>query len=238
MVLQPNLFTREANSASVSSKTMHGIEVKSKAPNQDAPKNFANIESNNQGVANLIEYEVEQSESLQKEENVEVPPYQADKLSSLEDGHTENINVEEVPAENNGFANSQYHVQQHGHSASAENCYLCQWNAYYNQAGACTSQAGCCSNGLQCQYCGYVNQFDDGTKGRNQASHNSQTIPDASAFPDIIKAAFAEALKTAGGQSSTGIVTESSQAHSSFSDVAVAWFLAGFHTSRYLSQSK
>ncbi|KAI5063972.1 hypothetical protein GOP47_0020642 [Adiantum capillus-veneris] len=217
---------------------MHGVDVERKAPTQDVPENVVKMESNSQVVANLNEYEVEQSELSQKGENGGVAPYQADKVSFHEEGHTGNNNVEEVHVEHGGVADPQYYAQHHGHSASAENCYLCQWNAYYNQSGALTSQAACCSNGLRCQYCGYVNQFDDGAKTYSQTPRTSQVLPDASAFPDIIKAAVAEALKTTEGQNSTSTVTESSQTRSSFSDVATAWFLAGFHTSRYLSQSK
>lgn len=225
------------NSAIAKYKTMHGVAVKDKALSQVVSENFGNIESDSHEIANSNQHAVEQSELSQREENGEVPLLQADKPNSHEDGQPKNNNVEEVPAGYHGYADPQYYAQHHGHSATAENCYLCQWNAYYCQAGAWNSPAASASNGLQCQYCGHVNQYSDATKfHHHQTAHTSQTQPGASAFPDIIKAAVAEALKTVDGQKSAGVLTESSQTNSSFSDVAVAWFLAGFHTSRYLSQ--
>lgn len=229
------------NSAISKYKVMHGVAGKE---DDGVTEKFVRMESNSCLVETRNVGEVESSILLQKEGNShettqqenEVPSLKADNLSSHGEGHEENNTAEEATETVNGFTNSEYNAH-HDHLGTAENCYMCQWNAYYNQSGAWTSPATFGSNGLQCQYCGFVNQSGDDTNSHLQTPKVSQA-PDASMFPEIVKAAVAEAVKAADGQNPCGGVIEAPQTSTGFADVAVAWFLAGFHTSRYLSQGR
>lgn len=133
----------------------------------------------------------------------------------------------------NNYAGSEYYAHQ-AYPAMAENCYQCQWNSYYNSSGAWPPSEASWSSRLQCQHCGFLNKYQESTNKPYETSNVSKTFPDVSAFPEIVRTAVAEAMKAAEAQKLTGEMKESS--HAGFSDVAVAWFLAGFHTSRYLSQ--
>ncbi|KAH7415963.1 hypothetical protein KP509_14G068900 [Ceratopteris richardii] len=213
---------------------MHGIEMKGKTACQDPSENLEQTESDIYASENVNENEL-----CQKVDYRSPPLAQAHEVSPQEEGYTENNVTENVTEEYNGYTQPQYHTQHHINSATTDNCYLCQWNAYYGQqAGACMNTPASSSNGLQCQYCGFVNQHNETTNTWYQTQSASQTLPAPAAFPDIVKTAVAEALKSADGQNSTAGSTGNMQAHSTFCDVAVAWFLAGFHTSRYLSQWK
>lgn len=235
------------NSAIAKYKAMHGVTGENKTQDHEATENFVRMESDSHTGEPPIECEVESIELLQKEGNShessqqenEMPLLKAENLSSHGEGHVENNSVEGPPetAGYNGYAGSEYNTH-HGHPATDENCYMCQWNAYYNQSGAWTAPATCGSNGLQCQYCGFVNQCGDSTNNHHQTPNVFQSSPDASTFPEIVRAAVAEALKAADGQNSSGDMMETSRTSTGFADVAVAWFLAGFHTSRYLSQGR
>lgn len=226
------------NSAITKYKTMHGVAGNSNdrevaEDSVDCDTSERPTECQAEHISPLEKEDNSHESSLQENETI----FLKDKsLSSHGEGRVEDDTVEEAPetAGYNAYAGSDYNTH-HSHQDTAENCYMCQWNAYYNQSGAWTSPATFGSSGLQCQYCGFVNQCGDSGNSHQQTPNVFQSAPDASTFPEIVRAAVVEAVKAGDGQKSSGDMTEASCANTGFADVAVAWFLAGFHTSRYLS---
>lgn len=130
--------------------------------------------------------------------------------------------------------------------ATADYCYTClsqYWNAYYNSLGSSSSwpSATSPSTRIHCQQCALQsNVFQSNHQetavtppGASKFCSASQKLSDASNLPEMVRMAVAEALKAAESQLHTGETNQTLL--SEFSEVALAWFLAGFHTSRYFS---
>lgn len=141
----------------------------------------------------------------------------------------------------NSYPSSQnyYDVQQQAYHT----CATCYWNTYYCAFGSSSSlpSAHSWSNEPQCKYCSppnnsFVNNHCEATEKPSGTSSTSQKLPDASTLPEMVRVAVMEAMKASDAQKHTA--ERSQHLHSDFSDVAVAWFLAGFHTSRFLSRGR